>query len=65
MAMKFKKGDVVRQVVRPIEGAITDATIADVEVIFKVEWTDDKGDHRARYFKEDEIEVVPAAPVSP
>jgi hypothetical protein len=60
MAFKFKIGAAVRQVMpKPMEGMVTKVEISGDDVIFKVESTDANGDHRARFFKEDEIEVVP------
>lgn len=60
MALKFKKGDKVRQVVKVIEGEVTDAVIIDADVQFKVQWEDQDGVHE-RTFTEDQIELKPEA----
>jgi len=60
MAFKFTIGTAVRQVMpKPMEGTVTKVEISGDDVIFKVESTDEHGDHRARFFKEAEIEAVP------
>jgi hypothetical protein len=54
MALKFKKGQRVRQVMpAPMEGAVAKALVVDDEVQFLVI----EGD-QARWFKEGEIELV-------
>lgn len=58
MALKFKKGDPVRQLVPVIEGTIVEQNITDDEVAYKVEWTDAAGDTSSRWFKESELEAV-------
>jgi len=65
MAFKFKVGASVRQVMpKPMQGTVTELVISGDDVVFKVEETDADGDHRARFFKEDEIEAVPEAPAA-
>ena len=58
MAIKFKIGTAVQQVVVPHVGVVTDAIIIDGEVHFRVDMTDADGQVRARFFNEDQIEAV-------
>lgn len=62
MGMKFKKGDAVVQVVKPIAGPITGVAIVNDVVQYEVSWTDETGDAHARYFTEEQLEN--AAPVA-
>lgn len=56
MALKFKKGDAVRQVVpAPVEGVITGQAIVDDEVQYSVQWTGPDGDSHERFFTEDQL----------
>ena len=61
MAIAFKKGDQVRQVVPVIEGAVVDVAIVDGDVQFCVEYTGADGDVHQRFFTEAEIEKAPEA----
>lgn len=54
----YKKGDVVKQVVPVISGAIVTLAIVDDEVQYLVEWTTESGSVEQRYFKESEIELA-------
>lgn len=56
MAIAFKKGDVVRQVVPVIEGKVVDVAIVDGDVQFCVEYTGADGEPHQRFFTEAEIE---------
>lgn len=56
MAMAFKKGDRVRQVVPTIEGEVVGVKIVDDEVQFEVAYTDPQGEQHSRFFRESEIE---------
>jgi len=61
MAIKFKVGAVVRQVMpAPIEGTVTEAQVSDDEVIYHVESIDAEGNRTARFFSEAQIEAVDA-----
>jgi hypothetical protein len=57
---KFKKGDLVVQVVTPIQGIVSgfsvDQETGDTQV--KIEWQDEHGNH-SRYFKDAELEATP------
>lgn len=54
MAIKFKKGDLVRQVTpAPLEGTVVQTSLASDEVIFLVRMPDES----LHWFKEDEIEL--------
>lgn len=59
---KFKKGDQVAQVITPVRGEVigfqVDQETGDLQVA--VTWPDDGGMH-TRYFKEDEIALIPAS----
>lgn len=64
--LTFKKGDPVRQVVKPIEGTIVRATIVnDTELAYHVAYKDAAGAEHERVFKADEIEAVPQEQASP
>lgn len=58
MGMKFKKGDDVVQVVKPIAGPVTNVAIVDDVVQYEVRWTDEAGDAHARYFTEEQLEAA-------
>ena len=58
MALKFKKGDSVRQLVPVITGTIVEQNITDNEVAYKVEWQNAQGETESRWFKESELEAV-------
>lgn len=64
MALQFKPGDKVRQVVHVIEGVVRDAVIIDADVQFKVVYEDADGQPHERNFTGDQIELV-ADPVDP
>ena len=55
MALAFKKGDKVKQILVPIEGEVIGQQINDDEVVFHVEWTDAEGNQMSRWFKESEL----------
>lgn len=62
MALKFKRGAVVRQVVKPIEGAIVGMRVVDDDVQYEVTWQDPddktgKSMH-SRFFSGDDLEAV-------
>jgi hypothetical protein len=57
MPTAFKKGDSVRQVVKPIEGEVVDLAIVDHDLQFLVEYIGADGETHQRFFKEDEIEA--------
>jgi hypothetical protein len=54
MALAFKKGDQVAQVVPVIQGEVLDMQIIDGEVQYLVAYTEN-GEAKQRYFKEAEI----------
>lgn len=56
MALTFKIGQQVKQVVPVIAGKVVDASIIDGEVHYLVEWTDAEGNPQSRTFSEDQIE---------
>lgn len=64
--MAIRKGTRVRQIVKVVEGIVTeydvDRETGDVQL--KVEWPDEDGDGepQSRYFKEHEVEVIPEPP---
>lgn len=63
MPMKFKKGDSVRQVVKPIEGDIVNVAIVADVVQFEVAYTGEDGEAHARFFTEEQLEVGDASQV--
>jgi hypothetical protein len=62
MTSKFKRGDRVQQIVRPIVGDVTSFQV-DQETgdrLVLVESVGADGEPHSKYFKEDELEAVPA-----
>lgn len=59
MALKFKAGDKVRQVVHVFEGVVSDAAIIDCDVQFKVTYIGADGEPHERHFTGDQIELAP------
>jgi hypothetical protein len=60
MALMYKRGNIVRQVVpKPIEGVISEAQIVGDEVQYLVTWTDADGNEQARHFSEEQLEIAP------
>jgi hypothetical protein len=57
MPTAFKKGDQVRQVIKPIEGEVVGMAIVDDDVQFLVEYIGADGETHSRFFKEHEIET--------
>jgi hypothetical protein len=58
MAIKFSIGAPVRQIVTPIEGVVTKATIIDNDVQYCVEYIDPAdGQTHERFFVEADIEA--------
>lgn len=55
MALAFKKGDMVRQVVPVIEGEVMTLAIVDDAVQYLVRYTDASGEVHERYFTEEEL----------
>jgi hypothetical protein len=62
--MAIKLGTVVRQKVTPIEGPVTSYELdrTNGETLLHVEFTDANGDVSAKFFREDEVEIVPPPP---
>lgn len=58
MALKFKKGDRVSQIVPVIEGEVVNSAIVDDEVSFLVAYEDLDGVVHERWFKDSELEVA-------
>lgn len=59
MALKFKIGDDVRQVMpAPFAGKVAEAVIVESDVQFRVEFTDADGNVQSKFFAEDQIEAV-------
>ena len=65
MALKFKPGDAVVQIVAPINGVVVGPQIIDADVHWLVKWTDASGENHERYFSEEQIELIPATPEVP
>ena len=59
MAQAFKRGDTVKQVSPIIDGQVVTLAIIDDEVQYLVSWTSTDGESHQKYFKEDEIELIP------
>lgn len=68
--LNFRKGDKVRQVVKPVEGEVRGATVVDDDhVQYEVVWTGEDGSVETRFFRDDQLELVerpaPAAEEAP
>ena len=63
MALKFKPGDAVVQVVAPISGTVVGPAIIDGDIHWVVRWTGSAGEEHERTFTEEQIEASPTAPV--
>ena len=61
MALAFKKGDSVRQVVPAVQGIVTGMQIIGDEVQYLVQWTGLDGETVERAFTETQIEAAPRA----
>lgn len=57
-----KKGAVVRQIIVPIEGTVTDYSVDKEtgDLLIKVEWLTADGDEHSKFFKPEEISEVKA-----
>ncbi len=58
MALKFKIGDAVRQVVPVVQGTVTGKQIIGDDVHYSVRWTDAAGNVHERAVAEEEIEAA-------
>lgn len=59
MGLKFKPGDPVKQVVpAPIEGVVEGAEIVGADIQYKVGWVGEDGEHRSKFFTEEQIQAV-------
>lgn len=58
MALAFKKGAKVRQVVPVIEGEVVGQQIIDDEVQYEVAYGGSDGEQHSRFFKESELEAL-------
>jgi hypothetical protein len=57
--LNFRKGDKVRQVVKPVEGEVMGATVVDDDhVQYEVSWTEADGSVGTRFFTEEQLELV-------
>jgi hypothetical protein len=58
----FKKGDSVRQIIKPIEGTVVRPEIVNDEVQFLVKWQDvdaDGNPHECqKFFTDEELELI-------
>ena len=62
MAMKFKKGDSVQQLVAPIRGVVMGAQVVDGDhVQYLVQHTDANGEATQTWFKEEHLGADPKA----
>lgn len=59
MALKFKRGDIVRQVVPVITGRVADHVIIDGDVQYVVDYADAEGNLVSRPFTEVQLELRP------
>lgn len=60
MAIKFKRGEAVKQIMPIISGTVTETRVIGDELMVFVEYTDAAGVEHERPFSEDELEAVTA-----
>lgn len=60
MAVKFKVGDPVQQIITPIQGEVIDYQLnKDTgEISYLIEYTNEQGETASRHFDENQIEKV-------
>jgi heat shock protein HspQ len=58
MAAKFTIGQAVRQIIKPIEGTISERIIVGDDDVYKVSRPDEDGGVLETYLKESELEEV-------
>lgn len=58
MAMKFKIGAAVRQVVPSVEGMVVGKLLLGDDVHYRVRWMDAAGNAHERAFSEEELEAA-------
>jgi hypothetical protein len=65
MAIKFKRGDKVTQVVKPISGEVVNVQVVDGDHLqFEVAFVGEDGEPHAKWFREDEVDLTPEAPAA-
>jgi len=60
MAIKFKRGEAVKQITPIISGTVTETRVIGDELMVFVEYTDASGEKHERPFSEDELEAAAA-----
>lgn len=60
MAIKFKRGETVKQITPIVQGTVTETRVIGDELMVFVEYTDAAGEKHERAFSEDELEAVTA-----
>ena len=60
MALKFKRGETVKQVAPIVQGTVTETRVIGDELMVFVSYTDAAGVEHERPFSEDELEAVAA-----
>ena len=60
MALKFKRGETVKQVAPIVQGTVTETRVIGDELMVFVEYTDANGEKHERPFSEEELEAVAA-----
>lgn len=60
MANIFNIGDTVKQVTPVVQGVIDGKQFIGNDICYHITWTDANGETQERWFKESELEGVPA-----
>ena len=60
MALKFKRGETVKQLTPIVQGIVTETRVIGDELMVFVEYTDANGEKHERPFSENELESVAA-----
>ncbi len=61
MALKFKRGDTVKQLTPIVQGTVTETRVIGDELMVFVTYTDANGVTHERPFSEDELDAVQAS----
>lgn len=58
----MKRGSIVQQIVKPIEGVVTSFQIDQQtgDKLIEVTWTDETGVVNSRFFSENDLKVLPS-----
>ena len=58
MAIAFKRGDTVKQVLPVLQGTVVESKVIEDDICFLVSYVGADGESHERWFKESELEAV-------